>query len=98
MFGFDCVEKCAVTNIKFLIAATTCAGVENRVLRFAVKIGIARIDFAEIGEKRHDLFVALVNSAARFMNFGNFSPRKNRADVVYRQKTSADSCILLVYT
>ena len=42
--------------------------------------------------------VALIDAVADFVNFRNLVPRKNLADVVRREKTTAYSIILSVYT
>lgn len=80
VFGFNCVEHCAVKRIKPLVAASARAGVENRVRAFARIIRVTRIYFAEIGQERDEFAVSLVNSVADFVNFADFVPRKNITD------------------
>ena len=48
----DSIMQSAVGGIQLLIAPAAGAGVMDGVGRVAVKIGITRIDFAEIGEQR----------------------------------------------
>ncbi len=75
MLRFDCVEHRLIKRIERLVAAPSRARVENRVLRFAVRVRVTRVDYAEIGEQRNQLAVSLVNAAANFMNFVDFVPR-----------------------
>ncbi len=77
LFGINRIKHRLIKRIEFLVAAPTCARVENRVGRVAVKVRITRIDFAEIGEQRNNAPVFLVNSVADFVYFADFVPRKN---------------------
>ena len=97
MPGFDRVEHRAVERIEFLIAASSRAGVKNRVGRSAVKVGITRVDFAEIRQKRDQTPVSLIDAVADFMHFRHGVPRKNLARVSHCKKTSAYSLILSIY-
>ena len=81
MFERDCREHRPVERVELLVAAPTCAGVENRVGRVAVKIRIARVDGTEIGQQRDEPTVFLVDAIADFVNLRNLAPRKNVADV-----------------
>ena len=86
--AFDCRQQSAVCRIQALVAASAVSGVRNAVARFIYFIGIARIDASEIGQKRNQSLVFLVNSVARAMSVVHLSPRINGSEdkAVFRRK------------
>jgi hypothetical protein len=54
----------------------------NQITRVAVKVRIARIDDAEIGEKRDQPAAALVDTVADLMDLADLIPGKDTAWIV----------------
>jgi len=75
----DGVKKCAVRRVKLLISMSARTGVEDRVCRIAMKVGIAGIDPAEIREQRDQLFVAMIDPVSNRVDLRDLRPRKNIA-------------------
>lgn len=77
---FDRIEHRLIERIQLLVAAPARAGVENRIAGFALRVGIALIDLAEIGQERNQTPAALVNSVPRAVEAIDLFPRKRLAD------------------
>ena len=77
MRRLDGVEHRPIRRIEFLIAASARAGVENRAAVVAVKIRVAFVDFAEVGEQGNQSAAALVDAVSDFVNLFDFIPGKN---------------------
>ena len=84
MRRLDGVEHRPVERIELLVAASARAGVENRVGGFAVKIRVAFVDFAEVGEQGNQLSAALVNAVSDFVNRADFPPGENFPETARR--------------
>jgi hypothetical protein len=78
--SFDGIKKCAVCRVQLLVAATARTCVIDHIPRVAVKIGIARIDAAKIGQQRNETAVALVDTVADLVNVRNVVPGQDIAD------------------
>ena len=67
-------------DVEFLVSAAAGAGVKDRVGRVSMKIWVALIDPAEIGEQRDKPTVSLVDAVANAVNFCHLGPCINSSE------------------
>ena len=74
---FDGIEQRSVCRVELLVAATARACVVDDVSAITVKIGIARIDPAKVGQQRYQSAIALVDAVTDLVKVGNIIPRED---------------------
>ena len=90
--GLDRVQESLVCGVEFLVAAPAGTGVVDDVGRLAVKVGIAGIDAAEVGEERDQAAAALVDTVADLMQRSDARPGEYVADPDLIEKGHRDYC------
>jgi len=75
MAGVDGIQQGAVVRVEFLISPSTRSRVVDDISGIPMKIRITRVDLSEIGEKRRELPITMVDPVPCLVDLRNLQPR-----------------------